>query len=114
MELEQFPTGRTGLLQLSMARGAELVVRPDLLLAPRAIVSFFDILQKRFFLESSFISLGERLLRPQHEIQNQPWHIEDDDHQSGQQLGEDVPRPRADISECPDYEADPEREKEGA
>ncbi len=106
---------RASLPQLGVASGADDKIRLDPALALRAHRLFLgDVLQQGFLFQSPGVGLRQSLLGTQDEVDEQAQRPEDQDHQSGEELGEDVPRPQAHIAEGPNDQAHPKGRRESA
>jgi hypothetical protein len=97
-----------------VAVGARLPVFLNPLFATGADRLFFNLLKQRLFFKRPFVGFGECFAGAQEHVDKQPWHSQDGDHQSDDNLCERIAGARAHVTIRPDDHSEPERRQDHA
>lgn len=82
-------------------------------LASRAKWKFVEILKEILLFQCTLKDLVERFLGSQNEVKQQAWHEKEHHQQRRKHLREYAAAPGLDITECPGYEREPQRNQVG-
>jgi len=113
VEIQGLPAGVAQPAQLRAAVGTDQPLGLSDRLALRAGSPLRDVSQQRFFLQLAIIYLGQSLLRPQEQIQDDTHRTQHECQQSGKDPGKDITRAKTNVANHPDHQGDPHGDGEG-
>ena len=113
IQLQRFAARRAGAPQFRGADRADQPVRLGDGLALGAGPARRDVAQQRLFFQLSVVNLGQGVLGPQEQVEQQTDKSQDQYQQASQDPRKDIARTRSDVAQSPDDQCDPEGHGQG-